>query len=178
MDRETARKKAIEYFEKAHIYLKEEEKQKLEIADFGLGMQETVGVQIYTYFDRENCNAKELVLFPGQIVPQQLHPPKGSRPSKAESFRVRYGELCIYTEGKPTPPEERKAVIPAGKEDTFTAFHQTVLRKGDQFTIPENTLHWLCGGKEGCVVSEFSPFNSDEYDIYTDPAVNRMHGVK
>lgn len=176
--REEIIRRTLEYFDRAGIYLKPEEKEQLEIADMGLGMQETIGIQIFTYLDASNCNAKELVLFPGQIVPEQLHPPKGDRPSKAETFRVRYGEFYIYLEGEPVDPDKMWAKIPAGKEDVFTVFHEVILKKGDMFTIPPNTKHWICGGPSGCVVSEFSPFNSDDYDIYTDPAVSRMNGVE
>jgi D-lyxose ketol-isomerase len=177
-EREECRIEAAGYFDRACIYLTEEEKKNLEIADMGLGMIRTIGIQIHTYVDREDCNAKDLVLFPGQICPQQIHPPQGGRPGKAESFRVRFGALYIYTEGKPVKKDKMYAKIPEGKEAVFTVFHEVVLKKGEQYTIPANTLHWICGGPEGCVVSEFSPFNSDDYDIYTDPQVKRMSGVQ
>lgn len=45
------RKKAqvLEYFEKAHIALTDEEKENIEIADFGLDDIEHIGLQLVTY---------------------------------------------------------------------------------------------------------------------------------
>ena len=37
--REWARLKALEYYDKAHIYLTEEERANIEIADMGMGMR-------------------------------------------------------------------------------------------------------------------------------------------
>jgi D-lyxose ketol-isomerase len=48
-----------------------------------------------------------------------------------------------------------------------------VLRPGEQFTIPPDTLHWFQAGPEGAVVSEFSSTSRDELDVFTDPAVRR-----
>lgn len=177
MTREEARIKALAYFDKAHIYLKEEEKQNLEIADMGLDDLETYGIQIHIYVDTDRCSAKEMVLFPYQICPEQRHPPLGDYPGKEETFRIREGELYVYTEGEPVEKSKMKARIPAGKEDTFTVFHEIVLKKGDQYTMLPNVTHWICGGKDGCVVSEFATYNRDDLDIYTDPQVARMNGV-
>ena len=92
-------------------------------------------------------------------------------------IRDSYGTLYVYTEGQPTPEAEIRAKIPADKKDCFRVFHQLILKKGDQFTVKPNTTHWICGGEEGCVVSEFSTYNRDDLDIYTDPQINRMDGV-
>ena len=177
MNREEARLKAVAYFEKADIYLSEDEKLNLEIADMGLGNLETIGLQVHIYVVSDRYSAKEMVLLPGQICPEQRHPPYENEPGKEETFRIRYGELYLYTEGEPVPPGEMKAKIPAGKEGTFTVFHEIILRKGDQYTIPPNTTHWICGGPDGCVLSEFASRNTDDIDIYTDPAVSRLAGV-
>ncbi|MEA4854128.1 MAG: D-lyxose/D-mannose family sugar isomerase [Christensenella sp.] len=177
MTREEARLKALEYYEKAHIYLKEEEKKNLEVADMGIGDLETYGIVIHKYVDTKRCSAKEMVLFPYQICPEQRHPPFGDYPGKEESFRVREGELYVYTEGEPIDKEKMKAKIPKGKEGTFTVFHEIILKKGDQYTMQPNITHWIVGGPEGCVVSEFATYNRDDLDIYTDPAVARMHNV-
>jgi D-lyxose ketol-isomerase len=48
-----------------------------------------------------------------------------------------------------------------------------VLRPGEQFTIPPNTLHWFRAGPEGAVVSEFSSTSRDELDEFTDPRIRR-----
>ena len=170
-ERESARKRAADMIEAAGIYLKEEEKQNLEVASMGLGMLERIGIEIHIYLNTKRCSAKELVLFPGQICPEQVHPPIEGGPGKEESFRVRWGVLYLYVEGEPTP--DVKAKIPAGKENTFTVFHEIVLNRGDQYTLEPGIKHWICGGPEGCVVSEFATHNRDDLDIFTDPALDR-----
>ncbi|HBU11392.1 MAG TPA: D-lyxose/D-mannose family sugar isomerase [Clostridiales bacterium] len=176
MTREEARLKAIEYFDKAHIYLNDEEKKNLEIADMGLGRLDEFGIEIHIYINTERYAAKEMVLFPGQICPEQIHPPFEGDIGKEETFRVRMGTLYVYTEGGGAITDI-KAKIPEDKRDAFHVFNETVLNVGDQCTLKPGVMHWICGGPEGCVVSEFSSRNMDEYDIYADPEVVRMHGV-
>jgi D-lyxose ketol-isomerase len=52
-------------------------------------------------------------------------------------------------------------------------FHEVRLRPGEQYTIPPDTLHWFQAGDDGAVVSEFSTRSRDEFDVFTDPAVER-----
>lgn len=177
LSKEKIRIKALEYFDKANIFLKEEEKKNLEIADMGMGRIEEIGAQIHNYVDTKRCSAKEIVLFPNQICPEQIHPPFDDYTGKEESFRVRYGTLYVYVEGEPVEESMIKAKIPADKKETFTVFHEIVLEKGDQYTIEPNTWHWICGGPEGCVVSEFATYNRDDLDYFTDPEVKRMEGI-
>ena len=56
--------KTLEYFKKAGIILTEEEKTRIEIADFGLNKSDKIGLQILTYINTERVCAKEMVLFP------------------------------------------------------------------------------------------------------------------
>lgn len=176
--RESVRKRAVEYFDRANIFLTEEEKKNLEIADMGLGRIEEIGIQIHVYVNTQRCSAKEMVLLPNQICPEQTHPPFGDYPGKEETFRVRYGTLYVYVEGEPSNKNSIKAKIPEDKKAVFTVFREIVLNKGDQYTLEPNTRHWICGGPDGCVVSEFASYNRDDLDIWTDPDVSRMHGVK
>ncbi|MDL2236271.1 D-lyxose/D-mannose family sugar isomerase [Christensenellaceae bacterium OttesenSCG-928-K19] len=176
MTREEAKKLTLEYFDKACIYLTDEEKENVEIADMGLDRIGEIGIQIHNYLTTKRCSAKEMVLFPFQICPEQCHPPFGDDPGKEETFRVRWGELYVYTEGAPT--ENIKAKIPEDKKDTFHVFHETILQRGEQYTVDPNVVHWICGGPEGCVVSEFASATRDDLDIYSDPEVARMHGVE
>ena len=43
--------KAIGYYEKANIILTEEEKNRIEVADFGLGRVSEIGLQLLTYIN-------------------------------------------------------------------------------------------------------------------------------
>jgi D-lyxose ketol-isomerase len=64
--------------------------------------------------------------------------------------------------------------VPEGSESYYTVFHELELSPGEQYTIPPNTLHWFQAGDEGAVVSEFSSTSRDEFDIFTDPRIERI----
>lgn len=163
--------KALEYFEKAGIILTEEEKQNIEVADFGLNELESTGLQLITYVNTSRYCAKEMVLFPYQTCPEHRHPPVNNEPGKEETFRCRWGEVYLYVEGEPVSSPVAK--LPKNRENTYTVWNEIILKPGDQYTIPPNTKHWFQGGKNGAVVSEFSSTSRDESDIFTDPEIQR-----
>lgn len=166
-----ARRRAKEYLDTAGIVLTPAETERIEVADFGLSDLENLGLELITYINTDRVCAKDLVLFPRQTCPEHRHPPVGSDPGKEETFRCRSGEVYVYLPGPPTSPLSGK--VPAGKETTFTVFHEYILGPGEQVTIPPNTLHWFQAGDKGAVVSEFSTRSTDENDIFTDPAIIR-----
>ena len=135
----------------AGIVLTPEERDAIEVADFGLGDLERFGLQIVVYVNTERVCAKELVLFPGQTCPEHRHPPVGDDPGKEETFRCRTGLVHLHVAGQ----------------------GEIVLAPGEQFTIPPDTLHWFRAGDEGAVVSEFSTRSRDETDVFTDPRIVR-----
>jgi D-lyxose ketol-isomerase len=135
----------------AGITLTPLEREHIEIADFGLGRLEEVGLQIVVYVNTERVCAKELVLFPHQRCPEHRHPPVEGEPGKEETFRVRRGIVNLHVEG-------------AG---------DIVLVPGEQYTIPPNTLHSFEAGDEGAIVSEFSTTSRDALDVFTDPQIVR-----
>jgi D-lyxose ketol-isomerase len=135
----------------AGIVLTDDEREHIEVADFGLGRLDEIGLQVVVYVNTERVCAKELVLFPGQTCPEHRHPPVENAPGKEETFRCRRGEVTLWVEGH----------------------GEIVLRPGDQFTIPPDRLHWFRAGKDGAIVSEFSTQSRDETDIFTDPRIRR-----
>lgn len=168
-----AQKRAEEYFDRAGITLTEEERRRIEVADFGLSDLDRSGLEILTYVNTERVCAKELVLFPRQTCPEHRHPAVGGEPGKEETFRCRHGEVFLYTAGPATA--NPGATPPPGK---YTVFNEVHLLPGEQFTIYPDTLHWFQAGDEGAVVSEFSTRSRDESDVFTDPAVERSTRVE
>lgn len=135
----------------AGIVLSPAEREAIEVADFGLGRLEEIGLQVVVYVNTERVCAKELVLFPRQTCPEHRHPPVDGRPGKEETFRCRRGTVHLHVEGQ----------------------QELVLRPGDQYTILPDTLHWFQAGSEGAVVSEFSTESRDELDVFSDPQIVR-----
>jgi D-lyxose ketol-isomerase len=166
------RQRTLEMLNAAGIALTEDEIARIEVADMGLGHLAHEGLQLITYINTDRYCAKELVILPEQTCPEHRHPSIGSEPGKEETFRCRWGEVWLYVEGPPA--EKIRAKIPRESKAHYTVFHEIVLRPGEQYTIPPNTLHWFQAGPEGAVVSEFSSCSRDEYDIFTDPGVRRQ----
>jgi D-lyxose ketol-isomerase len=138
----------------------------------GLGQLEQEGLEIVVYENNDRYCAKELVLFPRQTCPEHRHPPVGADPGKRETFRVRRGVVWLYVQGPPASPI--KAIVPPGSGSGYTVFHEIELRPGMQYTIASNTLHWFQAGDEPAIVSEFSSPSHDEFDIFTDPRIQRV----
>lgn len=172
---EAAQQRTLEYLERAGIVITPEEAARIEVADLGLGQLEQTGLQLLTYVNTERVCAKELVLFPRQTCPEHWHPPVAGEPGKEETFRCRWGTVYLYVPGGPTP--NPKARPPAGREHTYTVWHEVVLEPGDQYTLPPNTKHWFQAGDEGAVVSEFSTRSRDEADLFTDPEIERETSI-
>ena len=57
-------KGAAGLFEQAGIVITEEEKTRIEIADFGLNQFEQTGLGVLVYVNTERCCAKELAMWP------------------------------------------------------------------------------------------------------------------
>jgi D-lyxose ketol-isomerase len=146
-----ARERAAAMLADAGVVLTPLERDQIEVADFGLGRLDEVGLQIVVYVNTERVCAKELVLFPRQQCPEHRHPPVEGEPGKEETFRVRRGVVHLHVEG-------------AG---------DFVLTPGAQYTIPPNRLHSFEAGDEGAIVSEFSTTSRDALDVFTDPQIVR-----
>ena len=162
-------KKALEYYEKASIVLTEEEKQNVEVADFGKGMVNELGLQLVVYINTERVCAKEMVLLPFQTCPEHKHIPTAGMAGKEETFRCRYGEVYLYVAGEKNT-DSIKAKLPPSD---VSVFHEIVLKPGEQYTIMPETWHWFQSGPDGAVISEFSTRSTDETDVFTDKTLVR-----
>lgn len=168
-----ARFLTIEMLDRAKIVLTENERLTIEIADLGVGDLEHVGLEVVQYINNERYCAKELVMFPWQVCLEHRHPKvSDTNPGKMETFRCRWGEVYLYTEGVPTPSP--KARVPETYLPHLNVWNEIILMPGEQYTIPKNTLHWFQAGPDGCIVSEFSSASTDENDVFTDPRVRRV----
>jgi len=158
--------------EKAGMVVTEEEKGRIEIADFGLGRFLEIGLGVLVYVNTDRSCAKELTMWPRQICPEHRHPDTADRLGKEETFRCRAGKVLLYVPGEKTEPSQ--AIVPEGDEKNIAVWHEIELNPGEQYTLSSNTLHWFQAGAEGAVVSEFSTASTDEADIFSDPEIQRV----
>jgi D-lyxose ketol-isomerase len=163
-------KRAAEYLKNAGIAITAEEQKGMEVAEYGLGMLDSIGLELVVYVNSNKYCAKELILFPGQTCPEHRHPPIEGEPGKEETFRCRFGKVYLYVPG--IPAQNPKASAPSSRAEFFTVWHEIELNPGQQYTIQPNTLHWFQAGSDGAIISEFSTKSRDEFDIYTDPDIN------
>jgi D-lyxose ketol-isomerase len=168
-----ARKRAARLLKKAHIAITPREEENIQVSDFGLGDLDNVGLLVVIYENNDRYCAKEIVLLPRQICPEHRHPPVGGKNAgKQETFRCRFGKVYLYVPGEPTP--HPLARVPEKYREYLTISKEIVLRPGDQYTLPPNTLHWFQAGDKGAVLSEFSSTSTDENDIWTDSRLQRL----
>jgi D-lyxose ketol-isomerase len=172
-----AREKACRLIREAKIAITQKEKENMEVPDFGLNDFKHLGFAIIVYENNDRYCAKELILLPRQICPEHRHPKVNEKNiGKQETFRCRWGEIYLYGKGDPTP--KPKAVLPEGYKKYFTAWHEVILRPGDQYTLPPDNLHWFQAGDKGAIVSEFSSTSTDENDIFTNPNLRRSPRIE
>jgi D-lyxose ketol-isomerase len=171
-----ARKRAARMLKKARIALTSQEEDNLQVSDFGLGDLDNVGLLVVVYENNDRYCAKEIVLLPRQMCPEHRHPPVDeANVGKQETFRCRWGEVFLYVPGEPSP--HPRARIPEKYKEFLTVWNEVVLRPGDQYTLPPDTLHWFQGGDKGAILSEFSSKSTDENDIWTDSRLRRLPEV-
>lgn len=139
---------ALAYLNKAAVVVRDDEKDRIAVSDFGLGDPMRTGLQTLTYFNTDRISAKEIVLAPRQTCPEHWHP-------------------VIGEEGEPTP--NPRATPPPGREQYYTVWKETVMRPGDQVCLRPGVVHWFQAGDEGAVISDYSTCSRDEQDRFTDP---------
>jgi D-lyxose ketol-isomerase len=173
-DIEEAKARAAAMLRRARIAVTRDELETMEVADLGLDNIKRIGLEVIVYENNDRYCAKELILLPGQICPEHRHPRvNGRNLGKKETFRCRYGEIYLYVAGERTL--KPKAKVPKKYRAFMSAWHEIVLRPGDQYTLPPNALHWFQASDKGAVVSEFSSTSTDENDVYTDPRIRRVN---
>lgn len=166
-----AQLRAAEFIRKTGVSIRDEELERIDVADMGLSEFEESGVSILTLVDTDQIAVKLLVMFPNQTEPEHLHPQIGEYPGKEETIRCEWGELYLYGPGGPV--QNPKGSPPAHRRHTYTVWHEYVLKPGDQVTFPPGTPHWFQGGPEGAVIWSYSTKVIDIQDVFTDPDVIR-----
>jgi D-lyxose ketol-isomerase len=170
-ERQEAIEQAWQLCQQAGLALLDEEKDHVEVADFGLSEFKTSGLAIMTLAVTQEVGIKLIALTPWQICPEHRHPPLGDYPGKEETFRGLWGRAWLYVPGAPTPGP--RARVPAHRRPYYTSWHEIDLCPGRQHTSAPNEWHWFQAGPEGAVILSVSSRPTDLQDDFRDPGVQR-----
>ena len=170
-ERQEAIEHAWQLCQKAGLALLDEEKDHIEIADFGLSEFKTSGLAIMTLQVTREVGIKLIALTPWQICPEHRHPPLGDYPGKEETFRGLWGRAWLYVPGEPAP--DPRARVPAHRRPYYTSWREVDLGPGRQHTSAPNEWHWFQAGPEGAVILSVSSRPTDLQDDFRDPGVQR-----
>lgn len=153
----------------AGLVVSDEELERMDVADFGLGNLYREGAQIVSLFDTPKLAARIIVLFPNQAEPEHWHISSRETEGKEETLRIIQGKLYLYLPGGNTAV----STIPAGKESWYTSRNEIILNSCETITIQPGVKHWFCAGSEGVVFYTMSTTASDTTDIFSDPEIVR-----
>jgi D-lyxose ketol-isomerase len=170
-EQKKARERAAQMMTQSGIRITEEEKNKIDVVDFGLSHLEIEGVQVLSLLQTERVSVKVLALLPNQTEPEHWHPPVGDDPGKEETIRVAAGTAYFYVQGENT---FKQGFLVKGKEKCYTLMHEIVLKPGDQITFQPGEKHWFQARDDGAVLWSFSSVARDALDQFTDPNIVRI----
>lgn len=113
-----AQQRAIEYYDKSQIVLTSEEKRNIEVADFGLGELEMIGLAVVVYVNTQRYCAKEIVMFSRQTCPEHKHPTVNGIPGNSTLLNrihftgSRVGIRVRFYQSSPLPVQTRRIFLP------------------------------------------------------------------
>jgi hypothetical protein len=139
-----ARLYAAEKLSETGVVLTAEERDAIEVADFGLSRLAETGLQLLVYVNTDRYCAKELVLRPWADVP-------GAPASTLRGHPRQGGDVPLS--------QRPRLSLRRGRPHTGSGVHAASGRihrrardraaAGMQHTIPPGTLHWFQAGPEG-----------------------------
>lgn len=144
--------------------------------DFGLGDFSKVGMG-GVFWVNENHEGggylgHEIFLLPGQMIVEHSHVACDTCPPKRESWLVRHGSAYSFSvQDEPVPFPEGVEIPESEKE--FSHVNACVLvSAGELDTLNKaGEWHFLMGGPEGCIVSEFATFHDNDGLRFSNPDV-------
>ena len=142
------------------------------VADFGLGRFAEVGMGGIFWVNNleDNYFGHEIYLLPGQRIPEHGHDKTDKAGPKMEAWQVRHGMIHTYAEGEPTPGVD--ADIPEEEKQYWIAKTRTKVMPGEvaQLEVAES-MHWMRGGPEGAIVTEYATYHDNDGLKFSNPNV-------
>ena len=144
------------------------------VNDFGLGDFENVGMGgIFFFNDKEfRYFGHDIYLLPGQMIPEHRHVAAEGLPAKHESWQVRIGSIFNFSEGGDPNDPQALARIPKSQLDAkaINCYNFKYMQVGDQDRLGKlEAPHFMIGGSEGAVVTEYACYHSMDGLKFTNP---------
>lgn len=142
------------------------------VTDFGLGDFVNVGMAgiFWVNFQEQGYFAHEIFLLPGQMIVEHAHEATAKGKAKMESWHVRNGS--IYTFGEEGNPIPTGVVLPKSQEKFITVKNCYEMKPGDIRSLNRvGAKHFMMGGAEGAIVSEYATFHDGDGLRFTNPGV-------
>jgi D-lyxose ketol-isomerase len=140
--------------------------------DFGLGDFVNVGMAgiFWINDEKQGYFAHEIYLLPGQMIVEHAHEATAKGKAKMESWHVRNGS--IYTFGEEGGPIPAGVKLPKSQEQAITVTKCYEMQPGDIRTLNRVTAkHFMMGGPQGAIVSEYATFHDGDGLRFTNPGV-------
>ncbi len=135
-----------------------------DFARVGMGGIFWVNEKEYGYFGHE------IFLLPGQMIVEHAHAPAEDKPAKHECWQVRHGSIYTFGEGDETV--ECEFDLPKSQKGHITTKCVGKLEVGDMAALNRlEAPHFMMGGPEGAIVTEYGSFHSGDGLRFTNPTV-------
>lgn len=140
--------------------------------DFGLGDFANVGMAGIFWVNNQESGyfAHEIYLLPGQMIVEHGHEATAKGKAKMESWHIRYGSICtLGEEGDPLPIAVK---LPPSQAKFLTVSKGYMMYPGDIRTLNRvGAKHFMIGGPQGAIVSEYASFHDGDGLRFTNPNV-------
>lgn len=140
--------------------------------DFGLGQFTEVGMAGIFWVNNKEHNyfGHEIYLLPGQMIPEHWHVGTDDGGPKLEAWQLRYGSVTLYSQGEPTPGAGE--CIPPIHRDIAVARTEMKLLPGEVGKLAAaEQKHWMLGGPEGAIVTEYATYHDGNGLRFTHPDI-------
>jgi len=148
----------------------------LKISDFGLSDFSHVGMASITWINKNyptgGYQGREIFLLPGQMMAEYKTIQTENSLPKQSSWLVRHGSIYSFSVESTLGFFPDGIQIPESQRQVTKANNCKVINQGGYDTLKnESGWHFIMGGSEGAIVTEFSTFSNPESLRFSNPKV-------